>query len=145
MILIVLINYRVGLSSQRDVNSFAVHTQALESDEIGQLQKVLARLPGDLKRIEIIAPNNRTSRFRLELALAFPEAEIRLAATWNQVYSRLVESPRREMTAVIEWGIPQPRPRLPLDEIWRHRYLGQPERIGASDELRLSVLFPMED
>lgn len=145
LILIAVINYRVGLTSQPDVNAFAALAQPLEADQISQLHKVLKRLPEDSKRIEIISPRKRTSRFRLELSLAFPEAKITQAENWNQVYSRLMESTNREMTAVIEWGIPQTRPRLPLDETWRHRYLGQPESIGELDELQLSVLFSIDE
>jgi 4-amino-4-deoxy-L-arabinose transferase-like glycosyltransferase len=145
LILIAVINYRVGLTSQPDINAFTALGQPLEADQIGQLHKVLRHLPEDLKRIEIISPRNRTSRFRLELALAFPEAKITQARNWAQVDSRLAESTNRELTAVIEWGTPQPRPRFPLGETWRHRYLGQPESIGEQDELRLSVLFSIEE
>ncbi|HSG69288.1 MAG TPA: hypothetical protein VLA12_02680 [Planctomycetaceae bacterium] len=145
LILIVVINYRVGLSSPPDVNTFTAFTEELESDQIVQLHKMFERLPAELKRIEIISPRNRTSRFRLELALAFPKAKIFQARNWNQVYARLSDLESHEMTAVIEWGIPQPRPRIPLDEHWRHRYLGQPENIGETDELRLSVLFSTEE
>jgi hypothetical protein len=145
LLLIVVINYRIGLAAPLDVNTFTRSTPTLETEEISQLHKVFQRFPSDIKCVEIISPRNRTARFRLELAIAFPEAKISLAENWSQVHAKLGESGNREITAVIEWGVALSRFRPPLTESWKHRYLGQPERIGGTDQIRLSVLFPLEN